>query len=302
MRDDLSFAERLREDLRAVPWPEPAEIRARAGRRRQRRTALGAAVVLLVVVSGVVTAGRLSWGSHGGLLPGLPGLVGQPAPRAEIPVAALLDPADLPVSSNLRLGDSGLAKPVSLDADLELCDSRRTPGLPVSRYSRSQTLIQRTPASGPGATGAALVSQDVYRLAPEAAEGFFAGLDDLVATCSGARSEDTGWTVTGQRVSVTVTHAWTVSVRDFAGDEAVLLQHTRTAPTGVESDLDPGLAYPVENTLVVRVGDLISVIVPATGLEAAPSLTLTSEHRNRLLDLARAAAERMCVAANPACR
>ncbi|KXK60212.1 hypothetical protein AWW66_19930 [Micromonospora rosaria] len=299
MRDDLSFAERLREDLSAVPWPEPAEIRARAGRRRQRRTALGAAVVLLVVASGVVTAGRLSWGSHGGLLPGL---VGQPTQRAEIPVAALLDPADLPVSSNLRLGDSGLAKPVSLDAGLELCDSRRTPGLPVSRYSRSQTLIQRSPASGPGATGAALVSQDVYRLTPEAAEGFFAGLDDLVATCSGARSEDTGWTVTGQRVSVTVTHDWTVSVRDFAGDEAVLLQHSRTAPTGVGSDLDPGWAYPVENTLVVRVGDLISVIVPATGLEATPSLTLTSEHRNRLLDLGRAAAERMCVAANPACR
>ncbi|WP_405103422.1 hypothetical protein [Micromonospora sp. NBC_01412] len=305
MRDDLTFAERIHRELREVRWPEPAEIRARA-RRRSWRTALAAATAVLAVasVSAVAVGGRdgavaplASWADRRLFQP-----EPKPSGQAEIPQEALLEPADVGVRSNVRLGDTGLGEQVQVDPLLEICaDGRGLSGQQtVSRYSRSQTLLQKDTLGQAWSSGGPVLTQDVYRLAPGASARFFSGLDRIVTACA-------GWTEVAPRpwgpgtVTASVAHTWRAVERDFAGDEAVLLRQALSQPVDVATGKPLDVQFPSETRMVVRVGDLVTVIVPASGLgvDLPSSLRWTSDAE--LLELGRTAARRLCVAANPSC-
>ncbi|MGV9804180.1 hypothetical protein [Micromonospora chersina] len=292
MRDDATFVELVHRDLREVHWPEPTEIRSMA-RRRSRRTVLASAAAVLVVAS--VSAVGMS-------------RAGTPAPppaatgggRAEIPVEAMLAPADVPAKSDERLGDTGIGEAVRVDDVLRACarDQRLPADETVSRYSRSQTLMGTVAVKGFAPNRTAVVSQDVYRLPAGAPSQVFAELDRLVAACSSWPELSSVQTDAGT-VTATVVHRWTVVASDFAGDQAVLLRHAVSVP------LDPATGRPVgitpfpEDRLIVRAGDLVTVLVPGEPLRlGVPGNTVTEA---QLLDLARAAAGRMCAAANPGC-
>ncbi|MCP3783228.1 hypothetical protein NLX85_07595 [Micromonospora sp. A3M-1-15] len=293
MRDDATFVELVHRDLREVRWPEPAEIR-RMARRRSRRTAVAAATAVLAVASvSAVAVGRA--GAPAPLPPGV-GAGG----RAEIPVEALLTPAEVPEKTDERLGDTGLDEPVRVDDVLRTCAQEQ--GLPgdqaVSRYSRSQTLIGSTKLSGSAPYRRPVISQDVYRLEPGAAQRLFTDLDRSVAACAGWRQMNRLQGDQGM-VDTMVVHQWTVAASAFAGDQAILLRHSMSVA------VEPAAGEPVvipprpEDRLVVRVGDLVTVLVPEDPLQpGVPGNTMTQA---RLLDLARVAAGRMCAAANPGC-
>ncbi|TDC67332.1 hypothetical protein E1258_00100 [Micromonospora sp. KC207] len=306
MRDDLTFAERMHRDLRNVRWPEPADIRARA-RRRSRRTAMAAAAAVLAVLSvfAVAVGGRA--GGH--LAPPMSWVDGwrastepEPSGRTEIGQEALLDPADLGVPSNVRLGDSGLQEQVRVDPLLQSCAVSKEPGAgpPVSRYSRSQTLLLDDTSGQDGPMAVPVLTQDVYRLDPAPAGRLLADLDRAATTC--ARWSDTAVRpLDDGHGTVPVAHTWQTVARDFAGDEAVVLRHTVTSPVDATTGKPLDVEHPPETRMIVRVGDLVTVIVPERGLGVdgpdGPRETSDAE----LLELGRTAARRMCLAANPAC-
>ena len=63
--------------------------------------------------------------------------------------------------------------------------------------------------------------------------------------------------------------------------------------------VEDGLVVGTSGNVSVRVGDLVTVLVPEDPLQpGVPGNTMTQA---RLLDLARVAAGRMCAAANPGC-
>lgn len=290
MPDDVRLVELVHRELREVRWPEPTEIRA-AARRRGRRTAVAAAAAVLAVVSvSAVLVGRA----------GGPGT--SPAAsvggHAEIPTEAMLDPADVPVRSDERLGDTGLGERVRVDDVLAGCG--RDQGVPVaaaeSRFSRSQTLIGTQAVDGFATHRSPVISQDVYRLA--SADDVFGGLDRLVAACASWRQANTVER-DGGSVSLTFVHGWSVAARDFAGDRSALLRHTVTQLTDSTTGGPTRFPMAPEYTLVVRVGDLVTVLRPGEALRpGVPGGTVTEAG---LLDVGRAAADRMCVAANPGC-
>ncbi|MER5700755.1 hypothetical protein ABT023_02165 [Micromonospora sp. NPDC002296] len=305
MRDDLTFAERVHRELREVRWPEPAEIRARA-RRRSRRTAVAAAIAVLAVVSGSAVAVGDRDGAVVPLASWAERRLSQPEPepsgQAEIPQEALLEPADVGVRSNVRLGDTGLGEQVQVDPLLEICaDGRGLSGQrTVSRYSRSQSLLQKDTHGQTWSSGGLVLTQDVYRLAPGASARFFTGLDRIVTACA-------GWTEVGPRpwgrgiVTASVAHTWRAVERDFAGDEAVLLRHALSQPVDVATGKPLDVRFPSESRMVVRVGDLVTVIVPASELGVDGPNIVGSTSDAKLLELGRSAARRLCVAANPSC-
>lgn len=288
MRDDVRLVELVHQGLREVRWPEPTEIRATAGR-RSRRTAVAAAAAVLAVASvSAVVVGRA----------GAPSPAASVGGHAEIPTEAMLDPADVPVRSDERLGDTGLGERVRVDDVLAGCgrDQGLSPATTESRISRSQSLIGSETVPGFAPYRRPVVSQDVYRLAT--ADRVFAELDRLVAACGAWRQVSLIQGDAGT-VTATVVHSWTVVARGFAGDQAVLLRHTVSVPpdsaTGRPVGVPPGPEYRV----VVRVGDLVTVLVPGEPLRpGVPGSTVTEAG---LLEVGRAAADRMCVAANPGC-
>ncbi|WP_433688182.1 hypothetical protein ACQP0I_05825 [Micromonospora carbonacea] len=299
---DLAFVERMRRDLRDVRWLEPAEIRARA-RRRSRRTALAAATAVLAVLSAfaVAAGGRAGHlASPADRRPAPDGAA--PAGRAEIPQEALLDRADLGAPSNVRLGDSGLQEPIRIDPLLQSCAGDR--GLaaepPVSRYSRSRTLLRDDTPGQDGSTAVPVLTQDVYRLDPAASGRLLTDLDRTATACS-------GWSDTGVRPvtdgnrAVSVVHTWRAVARDFAGDEAIVLRHTLTSPVDTTTGEPLDMRYLPETRMVVRVGDLVTVIVPERGLGVDVPDGLRGTSDAELLELGQTAARRMCLAANPAC-
>ncbi|MFF5174388.1 hypothetical protein ACFY3U_17355 [Micromonospora sp. NPDC000089] len=289
MDEDLSFVDRLHGELSAVRWPEPAELRARA-RRRSRRTAVSAAVAVLVVASAsAAVAARPSRDPDPEPAP-----VAAPATltglRAEIPLDALLPTAALPAPAAAPLTTAGIGEGVRVDDMLMAC--LREKGVPaaewrVSRYSRSQTVLQRRPTDGPEREP--LLIQDVYRMSA-AAGGVFDDLDRYLASCGEWRSTDQ-MLVRGRETEVTATHRWAVAARDFAGDQAVLLRHTVSGPlpVGTYAGTRSEQAKPVD-TAVVRSGDLVSVLTPAAGGSEA-----------QVKGLAAVAARQLCRAANPPC-
>ncbi|MEW2431976.1 hypothetical protein AB0877_28530 [Micromonospora sp. NPDC047644] len=283
MRDDPTFVEQIQRDLRDVRWLGPEEIRSRARRRSQRRIVVATVALALAGVSAVaVAAPRKS------APPVPPAAAPSASPtRHEISTDALLQPADLPQQVDVQLSQSGLGEPVLLDYQLAACRTSqgRSNGWLHSILSRSQTLVPKRDA----AKSDGLVTQDLYRLPPDAAIQLLATMDDLVAPCA-------EWTSVGE-IKVqggtgigSATHRWAVIQRDFAGDGAALLRHTGSQP--VDQKTGKPIAAPPRptTTAVVRVGDLITVLtLRETGTEVD------------VPRLAEVAARRMCAAANPAC-
>ncbi|MEH1167650.1 hypothetical protein V6V47_19920 [Micromonospora sp. CPCC 205539] len=282
MRDELMIVERIHRDLSDVRWPEPQEIRARA-RRRRRRTAVAATVVLTLAG---VSAFTLVSAERESAPPSLTAPV-----RGEITADSLLQPADLPQPAQMALSESGLRESLRLDDVLGYCRSSQgmLPVWQASRWSRSQTLLRVRPAGDVGTSNDVLLSQDLYRVTPEAADAFFTDLDRLLAPCAEWRSvgpyEVAGVSGTGEAV-----HRWTVVQRDFAGDGAALLRHTVSPPRDQKTGKAIGGAPAPTSTAVVRVGDLIAVL----------SLGRQGTERD-LSRIAAVAARRMCLAANPPC-
>ncbi|MFG1868965.1 hypothetical protein [Micromonospora arborensis] len=289
MRDDLPFVEQIHRDLRDVQWPAPEEIRFRARRRSQRRIVVATVVLALAGVSAVAVAAPRQSPS-----PDQPAASASPT-RHEISTDALLQPADLtlpvaPPKYPWQLSQSGLGEPVLLDH--LLADCRTSQGLslgwPTSILSRSQTLLREHPP-GPRNEGDALVSQDLFRLTPEAATQLFTGLDDMIAPCVEWRSVGTLDTA-GVLSTIETVHRWAVTQRGFAGDDAAILRDSLTAARDVKTGQTDGDDPPPILLAVVRVGDTVSVLrLGYDGTEA------------ELRQLAVAAAARMCAAANPAC-
>ncbi|MEU4378975.1 hypothetical protein [Micromonospora echinofusca] len=303
MRDEPRFVEQLHRDLRDVRWPEPAEIRARA-RRRSRRTALTAAVAVLVVVSGsAVAVGEWAGRMDAPPAPVAAATAASPttAGPAEIPQDALLAPADLPLRTGVQLGEAGLMEPVRVDPVLESCGRERgvPSAAPTSRYSRSQTLLW-APVS-PVTRGPAL-TQDVYRVHPGQGRLVFGLVGLLLNACA-------EWQLTkstlfgGSPVATTQTHRWETSISGFAGDESVMLRHvsmpSRLRVSGKVAAADEA----VEVTMVVRVGDLVTVVAlsPGTLEDTAAGTRPGGLSSADLQTLGRTAARRMCASANPGC-
>ncbi|SCG42488.1 hypothetical protein [Micromonospora inositola] len=300
MSEDLSLVDRLHRDMAAVRWAEPEEIRARA-RRRSRRAAVVAGTAVLAVLSGsaYATAGRPTT---------LAPPVAAPAPTvtaapAEIPPQTLLTARDVPLKTGVRLSESGLGETVRVDPVLESCGRERgVPSTgPTSRYSRSQTLLRaaadRTAAPGP------VLTQDVYRIDPDRGRLLFGAVSLLTDAC--AEWQQTGSAVLAGRTVLTVsTHRWETPITDFAGDESVILRHVSLAPRSRADGKVVSPTPPIEVTMVVRVGDLVTVIAtgPDTlkdtvdGIRRGPGLSYAD-----LTTLGRTAARRMCGAAKPPC-
>ncbi|MEU9505051.1 hypothetical protein AB0D32_02060 [Micromonospora sp. NPDC048170] len=278
MRDEMTFVEQVRREMRDVRWPEPAEIRARA-RRRSRRTALTAAVAVLVVVSGsAVMVG--DWSGRRGLFP--PASPPSVA-RVEIPSAALLQQGDLTTRTGLQLSEAGLGGTVDVGVGLGRCASGRESGAPAqeSWVSRSQTVLR--PAGG-----GVLVVQDLHRMRGDGAVRFFDGLRRQLAVCREWReTRSIEWG--GEPVTVEDVHRWDVPRRNFAGDDSLLVRHYVSATLGPTAGQVPDRPSPPDATVVLRVGDLVSVLL----LEPASE--------GELVRLAGVAARRMCAAANPSC-
>ncbi|MEU7608629.1 hypothetical protein [Micromonospora sp. NPDC049204] len=285
--DDLAFVERVHRDLRDVRWPEPEEIRATA-RRRRRRTAAFAAVAVLAAVTGPAYA--LTERTSAPPTTAVPVATQSPA-RAEIPLDALLAVTEVPVKGAVQLGDAGLGEVVRLDPTLQRCgDGRGLPAVPAySRYSRSQTLLSPTGA-GRAPTRVEL-SQDVYRVDPLVSARLFTHLRALLDVCP-------EWHVVENVVAAGETtpneskHAWETAASNFAGDESILVRHVPFAPRGPASGRTLQRSSPVGMTVVVRVGDLVTVLVPDPGLGLGDA---------DLEALGRTAARRLCPEANPAC-
>ncbi|MFF0654522.1 MULTISPECIES: hypothetical protein [Micromonospora] len=289
MPDDVALVELLHRDLRNVTWPEPESIRATA-RRRSRRSAALVAVAVVVVAALTAT---------------LVDRTGAPPPPAaavdgpgEIVAEAMLEPADIPAPTGERLSETGIAKPVRVDDFLQVCarEQGRPAEEPRSRYSRSQTLLE--PPTEPATTVASVLTQDVYRMEPGAAGRFITDLEGTVAACGAWRTTGRVYTERGM-VSAEVVHRWSVAASGFAGDQAVLLRHEASVPPDEATGRPPGYAPSFEDRLVVRVGDLVTVLIPSGGLRTdVPGAQVTEA---QVRQMARVAAERMCVAANPAC-
>ncbi|MEO3774873.1 hypothetical protein [Micromonospora sp. B9E7] len=282
MRDDPTFVEQIQRELQDVRWLEPAEIRSRARRRSQRKIVVATVVLALAGVSAVAVAA-----------PGKSPSAGAPAAapaRGEITADALLQPADLAQPVAVQLSESGLGEPVRLEDILGHCrTSQALPeGWQISRWSRSQTLLREHPP-GVREDRRVLVMQDLFRLTPEAATQVFASLDDLVAPCAQWLSVGPIPAAGGTRTAE-VLHRWAVARRGFAGDDAAILQDSLTAPRDVQTG-EPLADDPTPILLaVVRVGDTVSVL--RLGYESTEA---------ELMQLAVAAATRMCAAANPPC-
>ncbi|MET9298227.1 hypothetical protein ABZX66_02805 [Micromonospora aurantiaca] len=295
MPDDVALVELLHRDLRNVTWPEPEAIRATARRRSRRSAALAAASVV------VVAALTASLVDRAGAPP--PPAAGAVDGRGEIVAEAMLEPADVPVPTGERLGETGLGEPVRVDDLLQVCarEQGRPAEEPRSRYSRGQTLME--PPTEPATTIGSVLTQDVYRMAPGEAGRFVTDLEGTVAACGAWRTTGQVYTERGT-VSAEVVHRWYVAASGFAGDQALLLRHEATVAPDETTGRPPGYPPLFEDRLVVRVGDLVTVLLPSGRLRTdlpmgqAPEARVTEE---QVRQMARVAAERMCVAANPGC-
>ncbi|MFG1937322.1 hypothetical protein ACGFKZ_01530 [Micromonospora tulbaghiae] len=295
MPDDVALVELLHRDLRNVTWPEPEALRATARRRSRRSAALAAVSVVVVAALTATLVDRA-----GAPPPPAAGVVDGPG---EIVTEAMLEPADIPVATGERLGETGLDEPVRVDDLLQVCarEQGRPAEEPRSRYSRSQTLME--PPTEPATTIGTVLTQDVYRMTPGAAGRFVADLEGTVAACGAWRTTGQVYTERGT-AGAEVVHRWYVAASGFAGDQALLLRHEASvAPDGATGQ-PPGYAPLFEDRLVVRVGDLVTVLIPSGRLRTDLPMGQVPEDRvteEQVRQIARVAAERMCVAANPGC-
>lgn len=290
--DDLAIVEVVQRELREVRWPDAAELRARA-RRRSRRTVVLAAVVL-AVVSGTTVAVAAQPGAVPTLARGA-GPSG--SARTEIPAEALLSRLDLPVKADVEMSAAGLGEPVQVDPTLEMCARKHDVSVaPVeSRYSRSRNLLRADPVQN---FPRQVLVQDVYRLAPAASGRLFADLDRFMLACK-EWLQTTPTERNGRPVTVSIQHHWQVVARDFAGDRAVLLRHTRWLADARNQRVGPDGGEVLR--AVVQVRDLVTVLTPDAGM-AYPSLDpLERFDEAQVRNVAAIAADRLCPAANPRC-
>ena len=287
--DDLAFIDAMQRDLRDVRWAEPAELRARA-RRRSRRTVAAAAVAVLALTSGAafVASGRAASPARA---PVAANPSATPWSATEVPAEALLQPSDVRPAGTTPWNDSGLDEEIQLDKMLEVC--RQEQGLRTewvkSRYSRSVTLLRKRPGAGDQSAPQAVVLQDVHRLAPQDGERLFDELPALLAPCRTWRF--TGPVeLKGKRVQAEVVHSWQTVDSGFAGDESVLVRHAVGQGRRLDTGARLGDGTPPKEQVVVRVGDLVTVLSTGPGGDEVT-----------LRDLARVAAERLCRATNPGC-
>jgi hypothetical protein len=296
MRDALTFVERVQQDLRDVRWPEPQEIRARARRRSRRAAALAAAAVLTVTSGSVyVATGRPQQSAPP------PAAAGPERATAEIPQDVLLTASDFPTPTGLQLGDSGLGETVRLDPLLQKCGGERglPPVDPESRYSRSLTFL--SPAESGRTPVRAALSQDVYRVDPLVGGQLFGQIKMLLNACGKWRMVGSS-ALTGRPAPTESEHHWELAVSGFAGDESAIVRHGTLPPPTQLGGGTSGTAGSVELTVVVRVGDLVTVLAPAPDVIAdrvqgtGPGLSYAD-----LEALGRTAARRLCLAANPRC-
>ncbi|MFJ1537930.1 hypothetical protein ACIODS_05235 [Micromonospora chalcea] len=291
MPDDVALVELLHRDLRNVTWPEPETIRASARRRSRRSAALAAASVVVVAALAATVVNRVGAPQTS---PAAGGFDGQ----AEIVAEAMLEPADIPVRTGERLSETGVDEPVRVDDLLQVCAGKQ--GLPAqeprSRYSRSQTLME--PPTEPATTVGSVLTQDVYRMRSGAAGRFVDDLEGTVAACGAWRTTGQVYTERGM-AAADVVHRWYVAASGFAGDQALLLRHEVTVPPDETTGRPLGYPMSGDDRLVVRVGDLVTVLIPSGRLRTdTPGAEVTE---GQVRQLARVAAERMCVAANPGC-
>ncbi|WP_433285124.1 hypothetical protein [Micromonospora sp. CA-244673] len=293
--DDLTFVELVQRELHTVRWPEPAELRSRA-RRRSRLTVVAAAVSVLAVAAGSAVAVA----AHTPTAPTVAAVVGASAERAGVPQEALLAEADLPVLADMELGESGAREPVEIDKLLVTCAREQGESVApvVSRHSRSRSLLRNLAAGQSNTAPMPLLTQDLYRVEPGAADRVFTDLDRFVTSCSSWR-QTTPVLRDGRAGQVSIVYGWQVTARDFAGDRAVLLRHTEKAAEPDEPLIQPESGETVR--MVVQVGDLITVFGPLYGPVSQTSGELPLFTDDELRGLARTAAERMCAAANPPC-
>ncbi|MGV9368845.1 MULTISPECIES: hypothetical protein [Micromonospora] len=295
MPDDVALVELLHRDLRNVTWPEPEALRATARRRSRRSAALAAVSVVVVAALTATLVDRA-----GAPPPPAAGVVDGPG---EIVTEAMLEPADIPVATGERLGETGLDEPVRVDDLLQVCarEQGRPAEEPRSRYSRSQTLME--PPTEPATTIGTVLTQDVYRMTPGAAGRFVADLEGTVAACGAWRTTGQVYTERGT-AGAEVVHRWYVAASGFAGDQALLLRHEASVAPDGATGRPPGYAPLFEDRLVVRVGDLVTVLIPSGRLRTDLPMGQVPEDRvteEQVRQIARVAAERMCVAANPGC-
>ncbi|MEV4820302.1 hypothetical protein [Micromonospora sp. NPDC049274] len=296
--DDLAFVERVHRDLRDVTWPEPGEIRAMA-RRRRRRTATFAAIAVLAAMTGPAYAMKDRPEPPPTAATRVP-VDASPA-RADIPLDSLLRATDVPVKSGVQLGDAGLGEVMPLDPLLRRCGGER--GLPVvdsySRYSRSLTLL--SPADAGRTSVTAVLSQDVYRVDPAVGRQFVGQLRMVLDACREWRDLDTT-VASRESVPLETVHSWAVPATNFAGDESMVVRHESSTTPGSGDGRASGSAVPAEMSVVVRVGDLVTVLVPGPGVARdRADGTGSSLGYGDLEALGRAAARRLCPAAHSPC-
>lgn len=292
MRDEMSVVEPMHRALCDVRWPEAAEIRARA-RRRSRRTALLAGVTLVGTLA-VVTVAVVSRpsGYQPAIPPPVPAAVGSPpaspagqvaAVRSDLPPELFVQQSDLVVRTELHLDEAVAGGTVTLGFGRDRCDL----GPETEAWtSRSQTLL-RWSAGGPNRLGDILVVQDLYRFRDDGAARSFAEIRETIVTCP----QQEVWTADyeGRAINMTAVHRWDTPRVDFAGDESFLLRHSSSLlPNPVLGELQT-VANSPDLRVVLRVGDLVTVLFVSMAGEA------------ELVRLADVAARRMCIAASPSC-
>ena len=307
MRDLRNLPDRLVDDLAAVRWPDPAEIRRR-GCRRTYRTAVGAPLAVLLVLAAVWAVPRLSADRLAGPVAGRPSAdagrpsadASSPAPNAGtlptplptfvlpgnpswIPPEALLRPAD--VGPGFRLSDEDTFEPgeeVFWAFDLDgRCPGYSAPDM--SGYQRFLHMRVHTVEKDAESNGEQAVRQQVVRYPGDTAKRVIAEAFLVVEKCS--RYTGPSEASLPDRPAM-AEHDWTVLDRDFAGDESMLVRHDVRA---VETATGQTLNSTRELYAVIRVRDLVAV--------------LQTDHydERRMAELAARAASWLCTATTGRC-
>ncbi|MET8153557.1 hypothetical protein ACIBSW_38735 [Actinoplanes sp. NPDC049668] len=268
-------------DLADVRWPPAEELRRRARRRRQRTIAAAVALVT------AVTAGAASLARPDREPPPRPATsptVG--APPVRIPPSVLLRPEDVGAGPDSEVYPADAFQPIQFEVMLDSCFRERAPGLLAlrPRYSQGQTLMLGTEAHRPARAG--LLNQTVYRLsAPEAAV-FVRDLRVAVEAC--ADYFQTGEIEPpGGRVKVRSQNSWSILASGFAGDESILVRGVAVVRDAETGEVIGESSRP---SAFLRVGDLVTVLVPRIGTSA-----------DDLRRFAATAAQRLCATADPPC-
>jgi len=272
------------DDLTAVRWTPAAELRALVRRRRQRSVAAAVALVT------ALTAGTASLVARpgGDAAPPPSATRSATAPDPAIPPDAMLRPADVGGGPDPEDATDDAFQPIQLDPMLELCVRERRPELLTQRASNTRSQSHTLGTGDSRAYRPFVLTQTVYRMSAPDAEVVFRDLRAAAEACAGVTytgdMERPGQT----KVRASGSHTWTIVASGFAGDDSLILRHhvtVRNADTGaLISDSDAGLdAY-------VRVGDLVTHIVPRSDAEA-----------EELRRVATSSAGRLCTAAFPTC-